>query len=169
MEFNRKLCNYCKKSHPLTKEWWQKNGQCKKYKKDWQQGNRVAVNKSKRLYVKNNPERRAASSKKSNQKNWAKTMVKANKAADIDNNRYDPVNYITKQFCEEQMERQKSLCHYCEEIMLYGIGINRTTNREAATIERLDNSIGHNQDNCVLCHTRCQHVNHPLNKPKVEV
>ena len=33
------------------------------------------------------------------------------------------------------------------------------------TVERLDNSLGHNKGNCVLCCMGCQGVNHPNRRP----
>ena len=97
-------------------------------------------------------------------------MVEASKTKDKAKERYDPMNYITKDFCESQFAKQKGLCHYCPDgpLMLVGVGINRQTNRLAATIERLDNSRGHNQDNCVLCHAKCQKKNHPNTKKKID-
>ena len=99
-----------------------------------------------------------------NQRRWAKKMVDSSRVNDKKFGRYTAENYVTSQFCEDQMKKQNEKCYHCAGTMLYGEGVNRQTTREAATIERLDNARGHTQDNCVLCCRKCQGVNHPRTK-----
>lgn len=165
-----RFCKYCNAKHPLTAEFWNLHygqfSRCKKKRQDYYKENKEEISKRDKQRRKDNPENVANIQRKTSQKNWARVMVHCSKKKDKKMNRYDSANYITKQFCEAQMQLQNSICHYCKNTMLYGVGINRKTNRNAATIERLDNDLGHTQDNCVLCCRHCQGVNHPGRKSK---
>ena len=67
------------------------------------------------------------------------------------NNIYDADRFIDKCFLEGLVEDYKQ-CYYgdCEVILQYTEYRN-----DLATIERLDNSIGHIKSNCVLCCLKC--------------
>jgi len=92
---------------------------------------------------------------KNRQKNYPTKIVNSSREHDKEKNRFDPKNYIDKQWILETQKAQNDLCFYCKAPMLYGIGINRCTNKMGLTVERLDNTKGHNKDNCVLCHKGC--------------
>lgn len=80
-------------------------------------------------------------------KNW----IKSSKQADKKHNRFDIVNYIDYSFCKLLTEEYTN-CYYDDcKVELQYIEYNDTL----ATIERLDNAIGHIKSNCVLCCMRC--------------
>jgi hypothetical protein len=65
-------------------------------------------------------------------------------------NRFDIVNYIDKCFCHSLLEEYPN-CYYCKIELQYVINQG-----DLATIERLDNDIGHIKSNCVIA---CLHCN----------
>ena len=132
-----RACRHCSLLHPLTDEFWYFGGKQVRCK---------------------------IAERRKNERNYPTAIVRNSRNHDKKKGRYDPQNYIDKAWVLSQQEAQKDKCHYCGTLMLYGLGINRQTNREALTVERLDNNRGHNKDNCVLCHKKCQKVNHPRNK-----
>ena len=81
-------------------------------------------------------------------------IISNSREADKKYNRYDANNFIDKCFIKGLIEDYK-FCYYsdCKTEMQY---IDYTDN--LATIERLDNSIGHIKSNCVLCCLKCNHM-----------
>jgi len=80
-----------------------------------------------------------------------KTMIGGSKRKDKIYNRYDAVNFIDPAFVESMIE-ENPRCYYKDcnkELQL----INYQD--DLATIERLDNSIGHTKSNCVICCLKC--------------
>ena len=67
------------------------------------------------------------------------------------NNIYDADRFIDKCFLKGLVEDYKQ-CYYgdCEVNLQY-----KEFQNDLATIERLDNSIGHIKSNCVLCCLKC--------------
>lgn len=65
-------------------------------------------------------------------------------------NRYDEINFIDYDFCKELIKESGKFCYYCD-IELQYIEYNSTL----ATIERLDNDIGHIKENCVIACRTC--------------
>ena len=78
-------------------------------------------------------------------KNW----LTNSKTADKKRNHYDANNFIDKDFCKSLIEDYKK-CYYCL-IDLQYIEYNETL----ATIERLNNDIGHIKSNCVIACRTC--------------
>jgi hypothetical protein len=78
--------------------------------------------------------------------NWIHTS----KQDDKKNNRYDETNYIDYEFCKELIQESGKTCYYCD-IELQYIEYNSIL----ATIERLDNNIGHIKENCVIACRTC--------------
>lgn len=80
-----------------------------------------------------------------------KTIIGGSKRKDLKYNRYDATNFIDKDFVESKLtEYTKCFYEDCNiELQL----VDYTDN--LATIERLDNSIGHVKENCVICCLRC--------------
>jgi len=80
-----------------------------------------------------------------------KNMIKTSKQTDKKCNRYDADNFIDKCFLEELVEEYPN-CYYedCKIELQY---VEYQDN--LATIERLDNSIGHIKSNCVICCMKC--------------
>jgi hypothetical protein len=79
-------------------------------------------------------------------KNW----INDSKKDDKKYNRYDEINYIDYDFCKELIKESGKFCYYCD-IELQYIEYNKTL----ATIERLDNNIGHIKENCVIACKNC--------------
>ena len=67
-------------------------------------------------------------------------------------NRYDEINFIDYDFCKELIQESGKFCYYCD-IELQYIEYNSTL----ATIERLDNDIGHIKENCVIACRSCNY------------
>lgn len=130
-----KACVFCHALHPLTEEFWditKKQVRCHKAKKHTLQ--------------------------KSRQKHYARQIVNASKQHDKEYNRYDPVDYIDQAWILTMQNVQQDLCFYCKSKMKYGISVNRQS-PAGLTAERLDNTRGHQKDNCVLAHKGCQYIN----------
>jgi len=80
-----------------------------------------------------------------------KNMINHSKQKDKKNNRYDPVNFIDYCFVENLLD-DYTHCMYEDcgvklQIMDY--------KDDLATIERIDNSIGHIKSNCKICCMKC--------------
>ena len=76
--------------------------------------------------------------------------VHQSKTKDKKYNRFDETNYIDYEFCKNLIQESGKFCYYCD-IELQYIEYNSTL----ATIERLDNDIGHIRDNCVIACRTC--------------
>lgn len=81
-----------------------------------------------------------------------KSMILHSKASDKMNNRYDQTNFIDYCFVENLIDDCKNKCFYCDCDLQY---VNYADN--LATIERLDNSIGHIKGNCVIACRTCNY------------
>jgi len=79
-----------------------------------------------------------------------KSMVSSSKKSDKKRNHYDIVNFIDKCFVKNLIEDCEDKCYYCKCELQYVI---RQSN--LATIERLDNSLGHIKSNCVIACFKC--------------
>ena len=79
-----------------------------------------------------------------------KKMILHSKESDKKNNRYDQVNFIDYCFIENLIDDCEDKCYYCNCKLQY---VDFTNN--LATIERLDNSIGHIKGNCVIACKKC--------------
>lgn len=80
-----------------------------------------------------------------------KNMITGSRHSDKKKNRYDPVKFIDYCFIEGLIEDYKN-CYWCKVELQY-----TEYNKTLASIERLDNKMGHNKDNCVLCCLECNH------------
>ena len=78
-------------------------------------------------------------------KNW----ISQSKSDDKKHNRFDIVNYIDKCFCEQLIEEYPN-CYYCSVELQYKIYQD-----DLATIERIDNKLGHIKSNCVIACRTC--------------
>ena len=87
-------------------------------------------------------------------------MIKHSKEKDKKYNRYDIVNFIDKCFLKNLIEDCNDKCYYCQCNLQY---IVRQSN--LATIERIDNSIGHIKSNVVIAcfHCNCKKISNKLN------
>ena len=87
----------------------------------------------------------------------AQEMVKGAKRWDDKKGRvYDPNSYITADRIVSIMKAQDGCCYfYCGVDMVYGRGVNRVTNGDAVTLERVDSNLAHVADNCILACMSC--------------
>ena len=79
-----------------------------------------------------------------------KTMLNCSKVSDQKYNRYDLTNFIDYSFIENLIEDSKNQCCYCHcelQFVLY--------QENLATIERINNDIGHNKGNCTIACRQC--------------
>ena len=79
-----------------------------------------------------------------------KYMIGNSKTTDKKNNNYDPVNFIDKCFVKNLIEDCEDKCYYCNCELQY---IIKQSN--LASIERLNNSVGHIKSNCVIACFKC--------------
>ena len=69
---------------------------------------------------------------------------------------YDPQTYITVGRIVSIMTAQYGRCYfYCGCEMLFGRGVNRQSNKDAVTLERIDSNQAHVADNCILACWSC--------------
>lgn len=73
------------------------------------------------------------------------------KQSDIKYNRYDRVNLIDTDFCKLLIEDFPA-CWYCNCELQY-----KLYQDDLATIERLNNNIGHIKANCIVCCRKCNY------------
>ena len=78
-------------------------------------------------------------------RNW----LNHSKQSDKKYNRFDIVNFIDKCFCENLIEEYPN-CYYCSVELQYKIYQD-----DLATIERIDNKVGHVKSNCVIACRTC--------------
>ena len=78
-----------------------------------------------------------------------KYMVNNSRDKDKKKDRYNPDNFVDKPFLEGLFENNDK-CHYCDTPFTYC-----DKNKTLATLDRLDNSIGHIKSNCVLACWDC--------------
>ena len=139
----------CKKSHikdinPNTGKSFTRCPECRKKKSEYSKQH------YKHYYIKNR-DKILERVNRYNHENPFNTWISNSKKEDIKCNRYDPNNFITKEHCEHIVELSNSKCYYCLCELNWEVGIY--PNR--ATIERLDNSLGHIIGNCVIACHRC--------------
>jgi len=79
-------------------------------------------------------------------------MINYSKKADKKYNRYDQTNFIDKCFVKNLIEDCEDKCYYCKCELQY---IDFTGN--LATIERLNNDLGHIKVNCVIACRTCNY------------
>ena len=115
------------------------------YMKQYCEANKEANKEKKAAYMKQYCEANKLT-------NRPKRMISDSKRADIKYNRYDPINYITEAFICTTFDNQNCLCYHCGRQIAFDAEILAN---HLATIERLDNAIGHIQSNCVLACLSC--------------
>ena len=84
-------------------------------------------------------------------------MVACAKHADKKmNRRYEPGSYITVDHIVAIMKAQDGCCYfYCGVDMVYGSGVDRRTDGDAVTLERVDSNQAHVVDNCIMACSSC--------------
>lgn len=89
--------------------------------------------------------------------------ISNSKKADIKYNRYEEKEFIDQTLCEELVSFYKH-CYHCSVPIQY-----ITYQDDLASIERLDNSIGHIKSNCVIACLKCNRKRVSNNKNKEEL
>ena len=77
-------------------------------------------------------------------------MISGSKQADKKSNRYDQTNFIDYCFVENLIDDCENKCYYCQCEIQY-----QKYDDNLATIERIDNSVGHIKGNCVIACRTC--------------
>ena len=75
-----------------------------------------------------------------------KKMVNHSKVSDKNKNRFDELNYINYSYVKNLIMHSNNKCFYCSCDLQY-----IKYNYNLATIERINNDLGHNIGNCVIC------------------
>jgi len=141
METNK--CSRCKKN--LNEELFKTCTSCRKYAYNkW-----VCYKIDGSFYCKHNYDKNLCKICSNPLKITIKNWISNSKKSDKKYNRYDVDRFIDKCFLKELVKDYPN-CYYCK-IELQYIDNNDTL----ATIERLDNSIGHIKSNCVIACRKC--------------
>jgi hypothetical protein len=82
-----------------------------------------------------------------------KRKIQSYKTQDIIKNRHDPNKLISLFDVIELLVLSNLNCHYCKEDVFVFYELVRENKQW--TLDRLDNSIGHYQNNCVICCLQC--------------
>jgi hypothetical protein len=100
--------------------------------------------------------------KKYNQENWKRTIVKSSHQTDLQKWNADEMEdfgeYITKERVSDLFIIQKGECFYECGAGKMELNCDRKKNPNAVTIERIDNNVPHVAENCVLVHHRCNMI-----------
>ena len=81
----------------------------------------------------------------------AKKWVDWNWRNDKKKGMFDSTKFIDVDFCVD-LVKKSNVCHYCKCDIQY-----REYNKTLGTLERLDNTFGHNKDNVVICCRTCNY------------
>ena len=152
-----KTCNCCKAecedSLFLRRgKTWNKCTPCSDAYRVWYLENKETHLANMDTWRENNPERVKALNKAWQQNNWNTVMVKHSKESDTEKGRpWNEEEYVTAGFLLEKFQEQEGACFYCGCEMQ----IQDRMADDGLTIERLDNSIAHTRDNCVLACFEC--------------
>ena len=77
-------------------------------------------------------------------------FINSSRNADKKNNRFDEVNFIDESFCKTLIEKSNNTCCYCQcdlDFIKYS--------SKMITIERIDNTLGHNKGNVKIACKNC--------------
>lgn len=84
------------------------------------------------------------------------------KSQDIEKDKYDPSKFVDYGFVCELLLEKDFKCYYCSKPVY--IFYNYVRENSQWTLERIDNSVGHNKDNvqvaCLLCNLRRRTMHH---------
>lgn len=92
------------------------------------------------------------------QENWALEMVYQALRCDKKNKRIIDGPFVTEAFLRTMFQTLQGRCVYCSCLMRCGVGVNRRTDKDAATIQRMSNALGHVESNCTLCCMECNQL-----------
>ena len=84
-------------------------------------------------------------------KNWLRNMLFVHKSNDRRKGIYDPDNFCDVDFLKSLLTQQKGFCFHCT----IPLDFPERNSKNGLSIQRLDNSIGHTKQNCVLACKSC--------------
>ena len=88
--------------------------------------------------------------------NWAKRIVHTSKSNDERARRTSTdLEYVTEQRVKDIAVMQRMACYYCATVMK--VDVDRRKNPDAVTIERIENTLPHWLENCVLACSGCNY------------
>ena len=146
---------YIANKDKLTKYKKEYNEMNKANQKEYYKANKDQIAKNGKEYRKANKEKIAKKNKIYHKANRPKIAVSHSKHSDIKHNRYTEAvkrDYITAQFLIDTFNEQNGLCYYCCRQMDFK---TEPYADHLATVERLDNFIGHTKSNCVVACLKC--------------
>lgn len=82
-----------------------------------------------------------------------KTKLRSYKEQDVKKNKYDSLKFVTPVFILNKLKDSRMICFYCKEST--SILYEYVREPKQWTIERLDNTYGHNSDNVVIACLSC--------------
>jgi hypothetical protein len=88
-----------------------------------------------------------------NQINWQARCVLSAKRSDFLMSRQG--TDIDEKSLTDEWQKLQGLCPYCKCEMHAGVGVNRTVDRNAVTVQRINNRLAHTKENCTLCCITC--------------
>ena len=156
-------CGKCKKLldeasfsvNPKTQDFYYDCDLCKKEKQEYYKANKGQFAENHREYKQKNKEKLAKHNREYRKVNRPKIIVLSSKRSDIKHNRYTEAvkqDYITAQFLIDTFNEQNGLCYYCCRQMDFK---TEPYADHLATVERLDNAVGHSKSNCVVACFQC--------------
>ena len=156
-------CGKCKKLldevlfsiNPKTQDFYNKCDLCREKQKDYYKANKGQFAKNGKEYQQKNKEQIAEHKREYQKANRPKIAVSHSKHSDIKHNRYTEAvkrDYITAQFLIDTFNEQNGLCYYCCRQMDFK---TEPYADHLATVERLDNAVGHSKSNCVVACFQC--------------
>ena len=88
--------------------------------------------------------------------------ISSYKMQDIQKQKYDDDKFVDLDFVIELLHKKEIKCFYCRESVY--LFYNYVRENKQWTLERIDNSVGHNKDNveiaCLLCNVRRRTMYH---------
>jgi len=79
-----------------------------------------------------------------------KTMVNCSRVSDKKNNRFEELNFVDYSFVKNLIDNSDNKCYYCCSDLQY-----KYFNNSLATIERINNNLGHIKSNVVIACRTC--------------
>tara|TARA_B110000902_G_C14011393_1_gene476624 strand:- start:26 stop:508 length:483 start_codon:yes stop_codon:yes gene_type:complete len=97
-------------------------------------------------------------------KKAVRKKIQSYKQQDIKKNKYSEENFIKEEEVYEKLVISKLKCYYCKEKTL--IMYENKREMRQWTLDRLDNSIGHDKNNVVICCLKCNLERRCINNDK---
>lgn len=147
-ERHRERCKkYAQTNIAYQKAYREKNKeQIKAYQREYRKENKKRIRKYQQKYYTN-------ANYFSTTDNIIKRKLRTHRAIDIKTGRGAPNNYITYKWIIDTLMKQGNRCKYCNKKMK--VEKFKTREKRAFTVERMDNTKPHTQNNCVCACLSC--------------